>query len=89
MNKREYRQYLKSDRWQTLRKEILQRDKFRCRLCNATPSIHGIQLQVHHADYSNIGHPEEAEDCITLCSYHHALIEERIPRESRLEPAIA
>lgn len=63
-----YNEYIKSDEWNHKRKEVLERDRFKCRLCGAMGSRHS--LHVHHNSYDNLGN-EPLEDLITLCKECH------------------
>lgn len=63
-----YKEYIKSEEWKNKRKEVLKRDKFKCRLCSAKGSEYN--LHVHHNSYNNLGN-EPLEDLITLCKSCH------------------
>jgi hypothetical protein len=64
-----YREKLKDPRWQKRRLDILNRDEFRCRLCNAGDET----LHVHHKHYSYWKDPWDYKDneLITLCEDCH------------------
>jgi 5-methylcytosine-specific restriction endonuclease McrA len=62
-----YKEYLLSDHWLDLRRKILKRDGFACRLCNAR-----TDLNVHHRSYERIGRERE-DDLITLCRRCHEI----------------
>lgn len=61
-----YAEYLKSDHWQSVRKQALERSNLRCQLCNAG----NRQLHVHHRTYERRGE-ELWNDVITLCKDCH------------------
>lgn len=65
-----YREYLKTDEWQSTRKQALKRAKFKCQLCG----VSGVTLNVHHNSYKNRGQ-ELNSDLIVLCAdchkHHH------------------
>lgn len=65
--KEEYRAKLRDPRWQRKRLEILQRDGFKCRICEESK----LELQIHHLKYSE--NPWEGEDKhkVTLCKQCH------------------
>ena len=63
----EYPNYLKSPAWLTKKAQVLERDGYKCVLCNKY-SVHG--LLVHHKTYDNIG-KEPLEDLTTLCTPCH------------------
>lgn len=64
-----YSEKLKDPRWQKKRLEILERDKWTCRICEDTTST----LVVHHRDYLPGKEPWEYPDdlLITLCEDCH------------------
>lgn len=68
MEEKTYIQKLQDPRWQRKRLEIMQRDDFKCRHCNAVDK----PLQIHHIAY-NFKDPWDIEDrlLISLCSECH------------------
>lgn len=58
--------YMQSDKWDQIRKAVLQRDNYTCRKCNASD----ITLDVHHLHYRSLGN-ESLEDLITVCRSCH------------------
>lgn len=67
-----YSELLQNPKWQKKRLEILERDKFTCRSCNADWKT----LHVHHLYYDNKLKPWEYKewDLITLCEDCHELL---------------
>jgi len=63
-----YKDYLASPIWAKLRKQAVERDGYRCRVCNSSK-----KLDVHHRLYAKIWGEEEATDLTTLCSDCHEL----------------
>lgn len=65
----EYKEQIKSPKWQKRRLEILQRDNFTCQICGDTKS----ELNVHHLHYEKgkkiWEYPDS--DLITLCQVCH------------------
>lgn len=61
-----YDEYLKTDHWQQVRSEALQRANYRCQLCCSKEN-----LNVHHNNYENLWN-EQLEDVVTLCRSCHA-----------------
>ncbi len=61
-----YRDYLLTPHWQSLRREVLSRDGFRCRRCPARK-----RLQAHHLIYRARFEDSVADDLITLCHLCH------------------
>jgi len=68
-----YKRKLANPLWQKKRLEILERDKWTCRLC----TDNRIELHVHHEYYTNGLEPWEYKDeCyVTLCSHCHSYFE--------------
>lgn len=72
-----YSEKLKDPRWQKKRLEIMERDGFRCRMCDSRKET----LHIHHCHYEK-GNPWDTDDSllITLCHQCH---EERQEIENR------
>lgn len=68
MNKRAYRRYRKSRRWQTKRRTILKRAGYKCRKCGRRHAT-----QVHHETYRRIG-KERLSDLTAVCGGCHKRI---------------
>ncbi|NER83190.1 MAG: hypothetical protein F6K42_27280 [Leptolyngbya sp. SIO1D8] len=70
-----YDAYLNSEAWQHKRQQVLERDDWQCRCCDAiSQGRYSIEdLQVHHRHYDNFGH-EPLEDLTTLCPECHDAI---------------
>jgi len=70
MSNKNYSDKLLDPRWQKKRLEILQRDSFKCRLCDDGEST----LHVHHDSYK--GNPWDIDpiELKTVCKYCHAII---------------
>jgi len=70
-----YADYINSKPWAILRKQVLERDNHRCRLCDSTDNLH-----VHHRRYPTAKN-EWSEDCLdaltTLCQTCHSAFHER------------
>lgn len=60
-----YAQYLKTDHWQSVRKNALRHARYRCQLCNKQ-----APLYVHHRTYERRGE-ELLSDVIALCQLCH------------------
>lgn len=68
LRKLPYNEYLKSDHWQQIKKEIKKVFKT-CVICNSKTN-----LQVHHRSYKHRGNSnKEIRDLILLCSECHEL----------------
>jgi len=69
-----YAEYLKTDHWQSVRKQALERAGHRCTLCAGTTS-----LDVHHNSYFTLWH-ETPNDLTVLCrschGIHHAAVKQ-------------
>lgn len=64
-----YSEKLRDPRWQKLRLQVFERDKFACQSCGSPDN----ELQVHHKEYANGCEPWESdlESLVTLCSECH------------------
>lgn len=62
-----YRLYLRTEHWQRIRKDVLQRAQYRCQVCNASGLV-----DVHHRSYEHKGQ-ERYSDVIVLCRKCHEL----------------
>ncbi len=73
-----YSEKLRDPRWQKMRLEVMQRDKFTCCHCRDDEKT----LNVHHLTYTKGAAPWEYElsNLITLCEDCHELAEERITK---------
>lgn len=58
---------LNKSRWQTLRKQVRQRDGNRCVVCGATQ-----RLSVHHVTAAVDGGKDVLDNLVTLCATHHS-----------------
>lgn len=67
-----YEEYLQTPEWQALRDQVLERDGYRCMLCNTRQNLH-----VHHRTYARRGY-EELEDLTTLCQEDHEHFHKRM-----------
>ena len=70
-----YRDYLKSDDWQHIRKIKLQFADHRCEMC-LMPAAPGNPLDVHHVTYERFGH-ENLTDLRVLCRQCHQTVHGR------------
>ena len=59
--KERYHEYLESDEWYDIRRQVFERDNFKCQSC-CSPT----NLTAHHLTYIRIG-CEELDDLETLC----------------------
>jgi len=71
--KQSYAEKLKDPRWQKKRLQILNRDKWKCKLCGDEKT----SLQVHHKEYINGNDPWDYDNSmlITVCEHCHYEIE--------------
>lgn len=72
---KEYKEYIKSERWKVFAKKVIEWWGGRCALCYGTR-----KLQVHHRTYERLGH-ELMTDCVCLCSKCHKVADARRKRE--------
>ena len=61
-----HRAYLRSSEWRELRRLALERDGFRCRLCNSR-----WRLEVHHRRYPPPWKADQLSNLSTLCRNCH------------------
>jgi hypothetical protein len=61
----DYKDYLKSDYWKYIKREVHERDGYKCRQCNSEDN-----LCVHHLKYDNL-YNEDLNYLITLCKKCH------------------
>ena len=71
----DYKQYLKTAHWQTVREQALDFAEHRCQLCNGYNS-----LNVHHNTYQNIW-SEKYRDLIVLCDSCHKRFHKIVSKE--------
>ena len=60
-----YSNYIQSNKWKTIRNEVLKRDKNLCQECNINPAV-----EVHHKTYENLFN-EKLEDLMSVCKDCH------------------
>lgn len=77
--------YTKTATWQSLRKEIIIRDKGCCVLCFKRGRIEYRKLQVHHIvkRVDDITLAYERDNLVTLCRTCHEEVEKLTPRQQR------
>lgn len=74
MNKDEYREYLNSEEWFSLRDKVLEYFGHRCAVCDC-----GFDLDVHHRTYARAGR-EDFTDLIALCRECHSMFHNKLPK---------
>lgn len=62
----DYRAYLRSSHWKTVRRDALRRAGNKCQLCSSR-----IRLEVHHNSYEHLW-DETEQDVVVLCRRCHA-----------------
>lgn len=70
-----YKEYLKSQQWDSRRREKLKRAGYKCEKCTTTKNLH-----VHHKTYKRI-FKEKMSDLIVLCSICHGLYHKKFTEE--------
>lgn len=68
-----YRQYLKSEHWQQIRKVALERADHKCQVCGHRDK----KLNVHHNTYENKGHEDLTDLCVLCDDCHKAFHKKR------------
>lgn len=71
MNAEQYRAYLLSPAWKDRAKKCLERNDYRCAVCDCDWKRR--EIHVHHLHYRNVGQ-EKQEDLVALCKTHHGEI---------------
>jgi len=66
-SRKEYEEYLKSDKWKRKREGALKRAYHKCQVCNFPNNLH-----VHHRTYENL-YKEAAADLTVLCDRCHTV----------------
>lgn len=76
----EYDEYMQSRRWHERKQKLFKKRGYQCEMCGAT----GIPLDVHHKDYTRLGH-ELDEDLLIVCreKCHAKADEQRAEWEAR------
>lgn len=70
LTREQYDQFIESQAWQDLRREIIERDGGKCVLCHTTE-----HLQVHHRNYVlDVRTGIIGGDLVTLCKKHHGWV---------------
>lgn len=57
----------KEAHWQKVRREVLARDRWKCRMCGSSQ-----QVEVHHLRPRSLGREDSTSNCLVLCRIHHA-----------------
>ena len=79
--RQQYAAFIRSAAWATQRARVIARDGWRC--CDAVRDLHGLlaycpskrNLTVHHLRYASPLSATPDSDLVTLCEFHHALID--------------
>lgn len=76
--KNQTRKYRTDRRWHYARKQALERDLYCCRMCLADGRIERERLEVHHIIplYKDASMAYDIDNLITLCNYHHRMVED-------------
>jgi 5-methylcytosine-specific restriction endonuclease McrA len=53
--------------WQSVRSQVLRRDRWKCRHCKSAERI-----EVHHLKPRSLGREDSTRNCLTLCAICHA-----------------
>ena len=80
-----YYDYINSSEWRKKRKERLELDGQRCRLCDSEE-----RLEVHHrpSSYSKIPNESVKDDLITICKHCHDLVTNKIRKTRYMKRTI-
>lgn len=73
-DRKQYKEYLRSNKWKSKRSERILRDKGQCQaIINSKKCKSTHKTEVHHLTYARFGN-ELMIDLITLCNKHHVAI---------------
>lgn len=70
ISKASYRFYMQSDRWQELRRSVIQKHRGRCQACGKKGR------HVHHVNYTRLFKEKLSEDLVLFCGDCHRLFHE-------------
>ena len=77
MNRKQYKQYMKSDKWELKRNQRILHDKGQCQgITNKKKCGSRYKLEVHHKTYMRFGN-ELMSDLVTLCHNCHVAIHKK------------
>lgn len=68
---RDYKEYLKTLEWHTLKRQVYVRDNYRCRQCSK--DLSKMNGNVHHVTYDRV-YNEKLDDLVLVCPDCHQLI---------------
>lgn len=74
MRTEEYKKYMLSPEWETMKQVRKEIDGFRCVCCGRGEDRTRRGLQVHHISYTRLGHEDPFNDLVTLCGSCHKKI---------------
>lgn len=74
----DYKEYLKTNHWQRIRKMIVKKYKY-CQICKSKD-----KLNVHHNSYLNRGEEKET-DLILLCNDCHSLFHHKMEQQKQFK----
>jgi len=78
----EYKEYLKSEEWKTIKENISKRKGAKWNLCNLCTSPHN--LEVHHSSYKVIGTVNGGNTLKMLCRSCHQQIHDKCKENRKL-----
>ena len=93
----QYKKYIKTDEWKSIRDFVLSRDNYTCKCCNRSQQEIDeyndkkgkklISLVVHHKTYKNLFNEVETDykDLITLCGPCHRAIHQAPSNRNRFK----
>lgn len=93
----QYKHYIKTDEWKSIRDFVLNRDNYTCKCCNRSQQEIDeyndkkgkklLSLVVHHKTYENLFNEAETDykDLITLCGPCHRAIHQAPSNRNRFK----
>lgn len=83
MTDKEYKEYLKSDKWRAIAKKRFEIDNYTCQMCGSRGTPNN-PLEIHHLSYKHIGNEQNRiyEDLVCLCHICHKLLHNGMNRKT-------
>jgi len=78
MNRQEYKDYLETEHWRTLRRLKIEEANQHCQLCGKGAD-RTTTLHVHHNTYTRFPYRELLSDLVVVCTQCHSIFHDRLP----------
>lgn len=80
MQTQQYKDYIRSAKWQEKCNQRLQIAEYKCEMCGRLEK-NSKGLQIHHISYKNLGNEDVNNELICLCGRCHILIHKYYDRK--------